>query len=159
VRQQITLFIDEMELREQHGVERSVGEIHILHDSHPTLHVEVIRCIVHALGQVVTVLMETLEQLPRVQLRHYIFEDGAVMPNCMELKVRHHADVRREKCIFVRGLARFVFTNRDFHNHAHHVGIVGNPLSNLRLSDVQFMDHSTNMEYLLCFCSFFRSTI
>ena len=155
--QQVNLFLDELELRVQHGVDRLMGEISILHESHTTLHAEVIRCIVHALSQVVFILMSRLERLPRSELRAILFEDTVVMPNSIELKVRHHVALRREKCVFVRGMARFVFIHRDFHNHAHHVGIQGNPLHRLTLTHVRILDHRTAIEFLICFCIFFQT--
>ena len=141
----------------RHGVDRLMGEISILHESRTTLHSEVIRCIVHAWSQVVFVLMSQLERLPRSELRSILFEDTVLMPNSIELKVRHHVALKREKCVFVRGVARFVFINRNFHNHAHHMGITGNPLHTLTLSEVRFLDHRTAIEFLICFCTVFQT--
>ena len=157
VMQQVNLFIDELELRVRHGVDRLIGEISILHERRSTLNMGMIRSIVYALSQIVFVLMSSLERLPRSELRAILYEDTVLMPNSFELKIRNHVPLKREKCIFVRGMARFVFIDRDFHNHAHHVGIVGNPLTNLTLNDVHFMDHSTILEFLVCFCIFFQT--
>ena len=155
--QQVNLFLDELELRVDHGVDRLMGEISILHESRTTLHSEVIRCIVHALSQVLFVLMSQMERLPRSELRSILYEDTVLMPNSIELKVRHHLAIRREKCVFVRGMARFVFNNRNFYNHAHHTGTDREPLFSLTLNEVRFLNHRTMIEFLICFCTFFQT--
>lgn len=149
-------FLDEWQLKQRSGLLCVTGEVNILHEFTATLDLEVIRQIVHALSHVTSELMTILERLPRHELRSHIYEDALSIPISIDLKLRHHVALKREKCIFTRGMVRFVFINRDFHNRAYHVGEV-EPLGSLTLPDVRFYDYSTMFEFLICFCEFFNS--
>lgn len=133
----VSEFLDEWQLKQRTGLLCVTGEVNILHEIPTTMDLEVIRQIVHALSHVISVLMPILERLPCHELRSHIYEDTLAIPISIDLKLRHHVALKWEKCIFARGMARFVFISRDFHNRAYHIGD-GEPLSNLTLPDVRF---------------------
>ena len=149
--------MEEVEAREMHQIEQSLGEIHILHDDYPYLSYETMRQVVHALGHVLRVLMNVMDAGPRELLRDILFEDGAVMPLTMSLTLRSHTGEKMERCLFVRGLARFEFKYREFHDNAFHVGGIGDPLFNFQLIDTRSIMHVTSNDFLICYCSFFTS--
>ena len=150
--------MEEVEAREMHQIEQSLGEIHILHDDFPELSHETMCQVVHALGHVLRVLMNDLDAGSRELLNQILFEDGAVMPLTMTLTLRHHAGNKMDRCLFVRGMVRFEFKYRGFGNNAVHIGR-GNPLSILDMDVVEWnMDLNVRSTYfLICYCSFFTS--
>ena len=158
LKEQVILFMEEVEMREMHQIEQSLGEIHILHDDYPELSHETMCQVVHALGHVLRVLMNVLDAGSRELLKHILFEDGAVMPLTLSLTLRQHAGNKMDRCLFVRGMARFEFKYRGFRNNAVHIGL-GNPLSNLDMDVVEWnMDLNVRSTYfLICYCSFFTS--
>ena len=150
--------MEEVEAREMHQIEQSLGEIHILHDEYPYLTHETMRQVVHALGHVLRVLMNVMDAGSRELLRDILFEDGAVMPLTMSLTLRSHTGERMERCLFVRGFARFEFKYREFHDNAVHIGTIGDPLLNFDSTVVRYnMGHVTSTYFLICYCSFFTS--
>lgn len=151
------LFMEEVEAREMHQIKQSLGEIHILHDDYPYLTYETMRQVVHALGHVLRVLMNVVDAGSRDLLRDILFEDAAVMPLTMSLTLRSHTGDKMERCLFVRGMARFEFKYREFHDNAFHVGRIGDPLSNFQLIDTRSIMHVTSNDFLICYCSFFTS--
>lgn len=157
LKEQVLLFMEEVETREMHQIEQSLGEIHILHDDYPYLSYETMRQVVHALGHVLRVLMNALDAGSRELMRDILFEDAPVMPLTMSLTIRSHTPEKMERCLFVRGMARFEFKYREFHDNAFHVGCVGNPLSNFQLIDTRSIMHVTSNDFLICYCSFFTS--
>lgn len=152
LKDQVLLFMEEVEAREMHQIEQSLGEIHILHDDYPCLTYETMRQVVHALGHVLRVLMNVVDAGSRDLLRDILFEDAAVMPLTMSLTLRSHTGDKMERCLFVRGMARFEFKYREFH-----VGRIGDPLSNFQLIDTRSIMHVTSNDFLICYCSFFTS--
>lgn len=159
LKDQVLLFMEEVEAREMHQIEQSLGEIHILHDDYPYLTYETMRQVVHALGHVLRVLMNVVDAGSRDLLRDILFEDAAVMPLTMSLTLRSHTGDKMERCLFVRGMARFEFKYREFHDNAFHVGRIGDPLSNFQLIDTRSIMHVTSNDFLICYCSFFTSRI
>lgn len=157
LKDQVLLFMEEVEAREMHQIEQSLGEIHILHDGYPYLTYETMRQVVHALGHVLRVLMNVVDAGSRDLLRDILFEDAVVMPLTMSLTLRSHTGDRMERCLFVRGMARFEFKYREFHDNAFHVGRIGDPLSNFQLIDTRSIMHVTSNDFLICYCSFFTS--
>ena len=149
--------MEEVEAREMHQIEQSLGEIHILHDDYPYLTYETMRQVVHALGHVLRVLMNVVDAGSRELLRDILFEDVTVMPLTVSLTLRSHTGYKMERCLFVRGMARFEFKYREFHDNAFHVGRVGDPLSNFQLIDTRSIMHVTSNDFLICYCSFFTS--
>lgn len=152
----MTVFMDEVESRELHEIEQSLGEIYILHDDFPYLEYDVMRRVVHCLGHVLRVLMNVLDSGERRHLRDILFEDQSVMPLHMSLTLRHHTDARLERCLFVRGMARFEFKYREFHDNAFHVGGFDDPWNSFQLQDTRSIMHVTSNDFLICYCSFFR---
>lgn len=69
LKEQVLLFMDEVEAREMHQIEESLGEIHILHDDYPYLTYDTMRQVVHGLGHVLRVLMNVLDAGSRELLR------------------------------------------------------------------------------------------
>ena len=157
LKDQVLLFMEEVEAREMHQIEQSLGEIHILHDDYPYLSYETMRQVVHALGHVLRVLMNVVDGGSRDLLRNILFEDAAVMPLTMSLTLRTHTGYKMERCLFVRGMARFEFKYREFHDNAFHVGRMGDPWSNFQLIDTRSIMHVTSNDFLICYCSFFTS--
>lgn len=157
LKDQVLLFMEEVEAREMHQIEQSLGEIHILHDDYPYLTYETMRQVVHALGHVLRVLMNVVDAGSRDLLRDILFEDAAVMPLTMSLTLRSHTGDKMERCLFVRGMARFEFKYREFHDNAFHVGRIGDPMSNFQLIDTRSIMHVTSNDFLICYCSFFTS--
>ena len=157
LKEQVLLFMEEVEARERHEIEQSLGEIHILHGDYPYLTYDTMRQVVHALGHVLRVLMNVLDAGSRELLRDILFEDAAMMPLTLSLTLRAHAGDRMERCLFVRGMARFEFKYREFHDNAFHVGRIGDLLSNFQLIDTRSIMHVTSNDFLICYCSFFTS--
>ena len=149
--------MDEVEAREMHQIEQSLGEIHILHDDYPYLTYDTMRQVFHGLGHVLRVLMNVLDEGSRGLLRDILFEDNTVIPLTLSLSLRSHTGDKMERCLFVRGMARFEFKYREFHDNAFHVGRVGDPLNNLQLIDTRSTMHVTSNDFLICYCSFFTS--
>lgn len=79
------------------------------------------------------------------------------MPLTLSLTLRSHTGDKMERCLFVRGMARFEFKYREFHDNAFHVGRVGDPLINFQLIDTPSIMHVTSNDFLICYCSFFTS--
>ena len=158
LREQVLLFMEEVEARAMHQIEQSLGEIHILHDHYPELSRENQCQVVHALGHVLRLLMNVLDAGSRELLRHILYEDGAVMPLTMTLTLRSHEGNRLERCLFVRGMARFEFKYREFHENAIHMGR-HNPLFYFDENEIRWnLDQNNNNTYILiCYCSFFTS--
>lgn len=157
LKEQVLLFMEKVEAREMYQIEQSLGEIHILHDDYPYLSYETMRQVVHALGHILRVLMNVMDAGPRELLRDILFEDATVMPLTLSLTLRSHTAEKMERCLFVRGMARFVFKYREFHDNAFHVGHMGDPLSNFQLIDTRSIMHVTSNDFLICYCSFFTS--
>lgn len=157
LKEQVLLFMDEVEARELHEIEQSLGEIHILHDDYPYLSYETMRQVVHTIGHVLRVLMNVMDSGSRELLRDILFEDASVMPLTMSLTLRSHAAERMERCVFVRGMARFEFKYREFHDNAFHIGRIGDPLANFQVIDTRSIMHVTSNDFLICYCSFFTS--
>lgn len=151
--------MEEVEAREMHQIEQSLGEIHILHDDFPYVSHETMRQVVHALGHVLRVLMNVLDAGSRELLSDILFEDGAVMPLTMSLTLRSHTGEKRERCLFVRGMARFEFKYREFHDNAVHIGHIGDPLWNFEPTIIRWNlgQIVTSHGFLICYCSFFTS--
>lgn len=151
--------MEEVEAREMHQIEQSLGEIHILHDEYGYLSPVIQRRVIHAMGHVLRVLMNVLDAGSRELLRDILFEDGAVMPLTMTLSLRGDRGEKMERCLFVRGMARFEFKYREFQDNAVHIGTTGDPLLNLDLNEIQWnLPHIINSTYfLICYCSFFTS--
>lgn len=157
IKEQCLLFMDEVESRELHQIEQSLGEIQILHDDFPYLSFDTMHQVVHALGHVLRVLMNVMDGGERALLQDILFEDNSVMPLSISLTIRTHSGTRMDRCLFVRGMVRFEFKYREFHNNAFHVGRVGDPLNNLQLIDTRSIMHVTSNDFLICYCSFFTS--
>lgn len=157
LKEQVLLFMEEVEAREMHEIEQSLGEIHILHDDYPYLSYETMRQVVHALGHVLRVLMNVMDSGSRELLRDILFEDASVMPLTMSLTLRSHSAEKMERCLFVRGMARFEFKYREFHDNAFHIGRIGDPLGNFQVTDTRSIMHVTSNDFLICYCSFFTS--
>ena len=149
--------MDEVESRELHQIEQSLGEIQILHDDFPYLSFDIMHQVVHALGHVLRVWMNVLDGGERALLRDILFEDSAVMPLSISLTLRSHSGTRMDRCLFVRGMARFDFKYREFHDNAFHVGRVGDPWNTFQLIDTRSIMHVTSNDFLICYCSFFTS--
>ena len=149
--------MDEVESRELHQIEQSLGEIQILHDDFPYLSFDTMHQVVHGLGNVLRVLMNVMDGGERSLLRDILFEDNTVMPLSISLTIRTHSGNRMDRCLFVRGMARFEFKYREFHDNAFHVGRVGDPLNNFQLIDSRSIMHVTSNDFLICYCSFFTS--
>ena len=151
--------MEEVEAREMHQIEQSLGEIHILHDEYGYLSPVIQRRVIHALGHVLRVLMNVLDAGSRELLRDILFEDGAVMPLTMSLTLRNERGEKMERCLFVRGMARFEFKYREFHGNAVHIGTTGDPFLNFSSDEIQWnMGEIINSTYfLICYCSFFTS--
>lgn len=149
--------MEEVEAREMHQIEQSLGEIHILHDEYGYLSPVIQRRVIHALGHVLRVLMNVLDAGSRELLREILYEDGAVMPLTMTLTLRGDRAEKMERCLFVRGMARFEFKYREFQENAVHIGTTGDPLLNLDLNEIQWnLPQIINSTYfLICYCSFF----
>lgn len=79
------------------------------------------------------------------------------MPLTLSLTLRSHTGDKMERCLFVRGMARFEFKYREFHDNTFHVGRVGDPLINFQLIDTPSIMHVTSNDFLICYCSFFTS--
>ena len=160
LREQVLLFMEEVEAREMHQIEQSLGEIHILHDEFAYLSPVTQRRVIHALGHVLRVLMNVLDAGSRDLLRDILFEDSAVMPLTMTLTLHRDRGEKMERCLFVRGMARFEFKYRDFHDNAVHIGTTGDPLLNFNLDEIQWnLPEIVNSTYfLICYCSFFTSS-
>ena len=159
VKEQCLLFMDEVESRELHQIEQSLAEIQILHDDFPYLSYDTMRQVVHALGHVLRVLMNVMDGGERELLRDILFEDNTVMPSSISLTIRTHSGDRMDRCLFVRGMARFEFKYREFHDNAFHVGRIGDPLNSFQLMDTRSIMHVTSNDFLICYCSFFTTLI
>lgn len=151
--------MEEVEAREMHQIEQSLGEIHILHDEYAYLPPVIQGRVIHALGHVLRVLMNVLDAGSRELLREILFEDGAVMPLTMTLTLQGNRGEKMERCLFVRGMARFEFKYREFQDNAVHIGTTGDPLLSFELEEIQWnLPHIINSTYfLICYCSFFTS--
>ena len=151
--------MEEVEAREMHQIEQSLGEIHILHDEYDYLSSVIQRRVIHALGHVLRVLMNVLDAGSRELLREILYEDGAVMPLTMTLTLRGDRGEKMERCLFVRGMARFEFKYREFQENAVHIGTTGDPFLNFNLNEIQWnLPRIINSTYfLICYCSFFTS--
>ena len=151
--------MEEVEVREMHQIEQSLGEIHILHDDYPNLAFNKMERVVHALGHVLRVLMNVLDAGSRELLNNILFEDAAVMPLTMSLTLRNERGESMDRCLFVRGIARFEFKYRGIHDNTVHIGTIGDPLLNFDLSVVRYdSGHMvTSHGFLICYCSFFTS--
>ena len=159
MKEQVLLFMDEVEARDLHQIGQSLGEIHILHDDYPYLSYDVMREVVHSLGHVLRILMNTLDDGSRELLRDLLFEDTPMITLNITLTLRSHSGDKMERCLFVRGMARFEFKYREFHDNAFHVGRVGDPMDNFQLIDTRSIMHVTSNDFLICYCSFFTSLI
>lgn len=149
--------MDEVESRELHQIEQSLGEIQILHDDFPYLSFDIMHQVVHALGHVLRVWMNVMDGGERALLRDILFEDNTVMPLSISLTLRTHSGTRMDRCLFVRGMARFDFKYREFHENAFHVGRVGDPWNSFQLNDARSIMHVTSNDFTICYCSFFTS--
>ena len=159
LKEQVLLFMEEVEAREMHQIEQSLGEIHILHDEYPYLAHVIMRQVIHVLGHVLRVLMNVLDAGSRDLLKDILFEDVSVMPLTMTLTLRNDRGEKVERCLFVRGMARFEFKYREFQDNAVHIGRIGNPLLNFNSDEIQWnMSEIVNSTYfLICYCSSFTS--
>ena len=151
--------MEEVEAREMHQIEQSLGEIHILHDEYGYLSPVIQRRVIHALGHVLRVLMNVMDAGSRELLREILYEDGAVMPLTMTLTLRGDRGEKMERCLFVRGMARFEFKYREFQENAVHIGRTGDPFLNFDLNEIHLnLPQIINSTYfLICYCSFFTS--
>lgn len=156
LKDQVLLFMEEVEAREMHQIEQSLGEIHILHDDYPTLPLETMRQVGYVLSHVLRVLMNVLDAGSYALLRDILFEDGAVMPLTMSLTLRSHTGERMERCLFVRGMVRFEFKNRCLHDNVFHMYPLADPIGILDSSLFQWNMHNHNISnvMLICYCSF-----
>lgn len=159
LKDQVVLFMEEAEAREMHQIEQSLGEIYILHNEYSNLCPVLMRQIIHALGHVLRVLMNVLDAGSRGLLRSILYEDANVMPLTMTLSLHNDGGEYVDRCLFVRGMARFEFKYREFQENAFHVGRIGNPLSLLNQSEIQWnmADMVNSIYFLICYCSFFTS--
>lgn len=159
LKEQVLLFMEEVEARELHQIEQSLGEIHILHDDYPNLAFNKMHEVVHALGHVLRVLMNVLDSGSRELLRDILFEDGAVMPLTLTLTLRNERGEKMDRCLFVRGMARFEFKYREFQSNSFHFGTIGDPSIDFNLDEIRWnMREIINSTYfLICYCSFFTS--
>ena len=158
IRDQVLLFMDEVEARELHEIEQSLGEIQILHDDFPYLSYMTMREVVYTVGHVLRVLMNCLDTGERSLLRDILFEDYSVIPLSVSLTLRSHEGLRMERCLFVRGMARFEFKYREFHDNSFHIGRIGDPLDNFQMIDTRSIMHVTSNDFLICYCSFLNSS-
>lgn len=103
--------------------------------------------------------MNVLDAGSRELLREILFEDVAVMPLTMTLTLQGNRGEKMERCLFVRGMARFEFKYREFQDNAVHIGTTGDPLLSFELEEIQWnLPHIINSTYfLICYCSFFTS--
>ena len=149
--------MDEVESRELHQIEQSLGEIQILHDDEPNLAFNIMHRVVHALGHVLRVWMNVLDGGERALLREILVEDRPVMPLSISLTLRNTSGTKMDRCLFVRGMARFEFKYREFQQEAFHIGEASNPWNSFQLIDIQSTMPVPSNHFVICYCSFFTS--
>lgn len=158
LKEQVLLFMEEVESREVHQIEQSLGEIYILHDEYPELSRENMCQVVHVLGHVLRVLMNVLDAGSRELLSHILHEDATVMPLTMTLTLRSHEGNKMDRCLFVCGMARFEFKYREFQENAIHMG-QNNPLFYFNENQIRLnLSRNNDSTFVsICYCSFFTS--